>query len=487
MGAQQKPRIRVRAGTSNVLPMPAARYEAAEPSRLRNFYRHRGTQNELVQRDAVALRNQSRYLVRNHDIARGMLRTLVNNVVGPNGIGIEPQPRRRDGSIHKQYARDLLEAHREWNEMPEVTHRFSWRKVQRMLARAWFRDGEAFAQEVIGSVGDRTHGSAVPYSLELFEADMVPHDLNDSSRQILQGIELNTWGRPIRLHVHKTVPWLAMPATGEFKAIPWERVIHLASIDHIGQLRGVTEFASIITRLEDIKDYEESERVAAKIAAMLAAAVIKGTPDLYEPPGDGSPRELSLSPGMIIDDLLPGESIELIDSKRPNPNLITFRGGQLRAAAAGIGVSYSSTAKDYNGTFSAQRQELVEQWVHYAVLTDDFVSSVVQPVWKNWVMTAHLSGVVPMPKGLKPGTHDDALFVGQSMPWIDPLKEALAWERLVAMGFASEVEVMRKRGVNPHDLLEQVTSWRQDCADRGVAFEGDRVGLERLLDLAAGE
>jgi capsid protein len=72
-------------------------YEAAEPSRMRNFYRSRGTQNELMQRSAVAIRTQTRHLIRNHDLARGALRTLVNNVVGAKGIGVEPQPRNNDG------------------------------------------------------------------------------------------------------------------------------------------------------------------------------------------------------------------------------------------------------------------------------------------------------------------------------------------------------------------------------------------------------
>jgi capsid protein len=111
---------------------------------------------------------------------------------------------------------------------------------------------------------------------------------------------------------------------------------------------------------------------------------------------------------MIITGLSPGEEIGMIDSNRPNPNLITFRGGQLRAVAAGVGASYSSLARDYDGTYSAQRQELVEQWVHYAVLTDEFVGQYVQPVWQDFVLTAHLSGVVPRPRDVDPDNFAEA-------------------------------------------------------------------------------
>jgi len=449
-----------------------AQYEAAEPSRLRKLRGAGGSQNEMVQRSALALRAQARYLARNHDLARGALRTIVNNVVGPRGIGIEPQPRRADGSIDAEYAAALLEAWRDWVRAPEVTHQLSFAALQRAMVRAWVRDGDVFAQLLIGPRADLDHGTRVPLSLEAFEADLVPFDLRGEGPNILQGIERNDWGRPVALHVLKSdVTSLSITTGAQTKRIPWERVIQLISRDHIGQIRGVSEFASVITRLDDIKDYEESERVAAKVAAALTAYVRKGTPqDFGEQGAKREPREMRLSPGMIIDSLGPGEEIGMIDSKRPNPNVVTFRQGQLRAVAAGLGASYSSIARDYGGTYSAQRQELVEQWGHYAVLTDEFVGQFVQPVWETFVATAHQFGVVRMPAGLKPGTHDDAVFVAQSMPWIDPLKEALGAEALVKAGFASEVEMIRRRGANPDDVLEQIAKFRRKADELGLRF-----------------
>lgn len=458
-----------------------AYYEAAEPSRVRKFYKARGSANESVQRGAIAVRTQARHLAKNHDLARGALRVLVNNVVGPNGIGVEPQPRRPDGTIHAEYAQALLEAYRDWCRYPEVTHRLPWPRLQRALARAWLRDGEVFAQMITGLRPDLNHGTRVPFSLEAFESDIVPLDLNDASKNIVQGIERNTWGQPLAIHVLKTDPGsISLLTTGQTKRIPWDRSLHLATLDHIGQVRGVSEFASVITRLEDIKDYEESERVAAKIAAMLTAYVKKGQPDLYQPTEDGAPRQLSLQPGMIIDDLAPGEEIGMIDSSRPNPNLITFRQGQLRAIAAGLGGSYSSISKDYNGTYSAQRQELVEQWIHYAVLCDEFTGEICKPVWEQFVEAAHLSGVVRKPADLKAGSHTDALYTAQAMPWIDPLKEANAWAALVENGFASEVEAIRRRGGNPRDVLEQIADFRKKAGDLGVSLKSGSQAADQV-------
>lgn len=456
-------------------------YEGAKPSRVRKFRRESKSPNDLVGTSAGALRAQARYLERNHDVARGILRTMVNNVVGPRGIGIEPQPRDSNGEIHDAYATALRDAWREWCLVPEVTQRLSFARVQRMLARTWFRDGEGWAQQLYGAVPFLDHGTAVPFSLELFEPDMIPLDYEDGDR-IRQGIERNAWGKFVAVWVYRAHP-LDKPIllkASDLKRIPAANILHIAALDRIGQLRGVSEFASILTRLEDIKDYEESERVAAKIAARLTAYVKKGAPELYsttnlerDENGNPLPRELPMSAGMIFDGLAVGEEIGVVDSKRPNPNLITFRQGQLRAIAAGAGTSYSSIARDYNGTFSAQRQELVEQWGNYAVLTDDFTADFVQPVWSRFVQVADMSGVVKRPRSVLPELADDALYIAQAMPWIDPLKEAMAWELLVRAGFASEVEVIRRRGGNPRDLLDQIAAFRKQAAGRDLVFSSD--------------
>ena len=104
-----------------------------------------------------------------------------------------------------------------------------------------------------------------------------------------------------------------------------------------------------------------------------------------------------------------------------------------------------------------------------AVLTDLFASRFVLPVGQRFVHVADMSGVVPMPSDLKPGTHDDILLVAPSMPWIDPLKEITAWVMAVQAGFASEYEVLRKRLDLVRDLFAARARaprgiWLAECA-----------------------
>jgi len=474
-----------------------AHYEGARPSTQRRRRTDNSSPDSLVGAAAPALRAHARYLERNHDLSRGALRVLVNNVVGPSGIGVEPQPRRADGTIHVEYAAALRLAYRDWQRRPEVTGKYRWPLAQRLMAYTWLRDGEAFAQELLGPVQYLNHGTNVPYSLELFEPDFVPMDWDDLSANIRQGIQSNAWGEATGYYVFKEDPrdGMVFANANALKVIPAARMLHVATLDRLHQRRGVSEFASVITRIEDLKDYEESERIAAKVAASLTAYVKRSetagfNPDNQPSPnrdaeGNVLPRDLRMQPGMIIDTLTVGEEIGLVDSNRPNPNLISWRSGQLRAFAAGIGASYSSVSRDYDGSYSAQRQELVEQWVHYAVLADEFVGMFVQPVWESFVQAAHLGGVVRIPSDVQPGTEDDALFVGQSMPWIDPVKEATAWEKLVQAGFASEVEVIRRRGGNPRDVLEQVDSFRKDAAAKDLVFSSNAANSSKAPEVAA--
>ena len=449
-----------------------AYYEAARPGRFRKGRREAGSPNQAPGRDARSLREQARHLEQNLDLARGVLSVLVANTVGAAGIGIEPQPRTRDGELAEPLARDLERLLRDWAKRPEVTWELDWPGVQRLVARAWFRDGEVLAQLLSGPVRGLEHGTAVPFSLEMIEADLLPLDFSDGDR-VLQGVERNAWGRPVAYHLLKRHPQDLgrVPGASDMKRVPAGRVLHLKHVDRIGQVRGVSVFAAVITRLEDLKDYEESERIAAKVAASMAAYIKKGTPDFYEAQDDTEPRELTFRPGMIFDDLMPGEEIGTIDTSRPNAQLEPHRKGQLRAAAAGVGCTYSSLAKDYDGTYSSQRQELIEGYAHYAVLASEFVSQFVRPVYERLVATAILSGAVTVPPDVDPLSVADALYVPPQMPWIDPLKEAKAWRELEGAGYASGPEIVRRRGQNPRDVLDQEARWRREAAERGLEFD----------------
>lgn len=455
-------------------------YEAVKPSRYRKGKVERGSGDAAVSRGGagVSLREQARHLDQNHDLSVGLLDALVQNVVGPAGIQVEPQPRSvTDSTIHEGVAQQLLNFLRDWQKRPEVTWGHDWAGAQRIVARTWLRDGEVFAQRLLGDVPSLVHGTQIPYSLELLESDFVPFDYEDAQSNVRMGIQRNAWNRPTAYYVFKKHPGdnLYLPTRDDLKVIPAERMLHLKFTNRIGQARGASIFASVLNRLDSIKDYEESEQVAAKVAASMAAYIIKGGTDHYSPDyhGGDAERDMHFRAGMIFDDLQPGESVGTIDTNRPNTSLEAHRKGQLRAVASGTRVTYSSLSRDYNGSYSSQRQELVEGYGAYGVLSSEMISGFVRPVYEDFVQAALLSRQLDIPSDVQRETLNDALYITPQMPWIDPWKEAKAMESLERNIHASGPEIIRRRGQNPRDVLEQEANWRKALLAHELISDSD--------------
>jgi lambda family phage portal protein len=454
-----------------------AYYEAAEVNRLRRERKDTRSANAQNKNAAQYLRTQARHLEQNFDIAAGALDVLVNNVVGP-GIAPEPQVMLRSGEPADEFNRALLKLWDDWIHSPEVTRQHDYYSLQRLVARTEFRDGECFGQRIVGSTAFLDHNTVVPYSLEMLEPDFVPLDLYDPAANIVQGVRMNAWGQPVEYRVYKTHPG---DVDGSFvsletKGVPAARMIHVKQTKRLHQVRGISVFASVINRFDDIKEIDESERVAARVAAAMAAFIKKGTPDLYDATehpidsatGKRAMRSMEMVPGMIFDDLMPGEEIGSIGSNRPNNALIPFRDSQLRCAAGGLGTSFSSLSKNYNGTYSAQRQELVEQYGHYRALSAQFIKQFCQPVWDSFIDSVLASGAVAA-RGIDVSTVYDASHTVPAMPWIDPLKEAQANQIDEDRGYKSRSRIIRERGLNPDQVNQEIKRDQE---------EAERLGLE---------
>lgn len=451
-------------------------YEAAQPSRYRKQRADNASGDATTRRAGAPLRALARHLDQNHDLACGLLTTLCDRIVGPTGIAVEPQPRTRDGAIHDELAKAQAAVWEAWGRQPETTKEHSWASAEWLLCLAWLRDGEALLQVLEGAVPFLEHGSRVPLSLELLEADYLA-DLDDERLGITQGVERDAWGKPRAFHLYKTHPgdygWRL-----DTKRVPAERIIHVKSVRRFRQARGVTILAAVLNRLDDLKDYEESERVAARVAAAMAGFVRKGTPDMYMPPepgtnGELAPRDFKLQPGLIFDTLAPGEEVGAIDVKRPSGLLEPFRNAMLKAIAAGTGSNYSTVARDYSGTYSSQRQSLVEADISYRSLTDDFKDQCTQPIYERVQRMAVLAGLYRLPRDIDPETVFSADYRGPPMPWISPDDEAKANEMLVKGGFRSRAQIIRERGESPADVLAQIERERQEADAKQLIFTTD--------------
>jgi lambda family phage portal protein len=435
-------------------------FEAADLSSKRPRRGSAASADAVNDRARQHLREFARWLDENHDLAVGVLDDLVTNIVG-EGAGVEPtavfEKTREPATDFNNQLRDLWQGF--W-EFPEVTGELPGPEVERLVVRSTLRDGEVFIQHQ--TKASAPFGSKVPYALELLEADFVPYFMIDSTKRVIHGVQKDGWGKPVGYHVYKTHPGsIVYPVpTLETVYILALNMLHVKLVRRLHQTRGVSIFHAVLGRLDDLKDYEESERIAARIAASLTAFIRRdiAMADNFTTTDDGVTKSYEMKQGMIFDGLMPGEDIGLIDSKRPNPNLNDFRNSQVRAIASGTGTRFSSIAKDYNGTYSAQRQELVEAVMHYRRLFDYFRSTFYIPIWRRMVDSARLAGLLKIPKGISEVSVYRPEIRPPRMPWIDPLKEINAYEKMVLAGFQSRQQVVRDLGGDPATVDAQLKS-----------------------------
>lgn len=461
----------------------ATGYEAGRTSRLRKSSRDARGPDRMIAESAANVRNHVRHQERNFDLVRGTLRVMVRNIVGANGITVEPMPRTADGKVHNKFADEIMRVMQPWARKPEVTGLMTWAAAQRKACSSWLRDGEMFTQVLPGTIVGLKHGSSLPLSLELLESDLVPLDYEDQARGIRQGIQRNAWGQPTAYWVYKSHPQDGYTFTTalDLKSVSADRMLHLALRDRLHQTRGISLFVAVINRAEDIKDINEYELIASKLASSLGLMITRdASADMSPPVPSGQPttsdqgRELMrIEAGLVYDGGQPGEKVEVIDSKRPNAQLDPFLQANIRSFAAGVDASYSSLSRNYNGTYSAQRQELVEVWESYRVLRSEFIGQFVMPVYERAIATAIAAGLLKLPADIDPATITNADFRGPPMPWISPQQEADAKKTNIRAGIESLTTVIRERGENPWEVFEQIKAEREECKRLGIVLDTD--------------
>lgn len=441
-------------------------YEAASSSDFHKPIQESGTADYVVNQAGARLRNYARWLDENNDITIGALDVLVGNIVGA-GIQIDPQAVNRKGEPVDKFNQRVRDLWEQWKQRPDVTGDLSLEELQRLACRTWLRDGEVFIEHIDGPVRANQR-RAVPYCVRAMEPDWLPFEKNDGKMRIVHGVQKDADGMPVSYHfleeISEPLYW-RYSASMSTRTVPAERIEHLKFSRRLNQTRGVSILHGVIHRLDDIKDAEDSERIAMRVAAAWTAAIVRNPDMISSDPAsfsveDGSVddryknRYLEMGPGMVWDNLLPGEDIKSIGLDRPNTNLIEFLADQHRRVAAGIGASYSSISKRYDGTYSAQRQELVEQMPQYARMRNQFVTHFLRPIYERFLFWAIESGQLKPSREIKPETLYRADYRAPGMPWIDPKREMEADAVAVESGFKSRHMVIRERGYDP-ELVDQ--------------------------------
>jgi lambda family phage portal protein len=295
---------------------------------------------------------------------------------------------------------------------------------------------------------------------------------------IVDSVEKDQWGRPIAywiLPIHPgSINRFSMPTPVR---VPAGEIIHPKIVKRIGQTRGITQFHAVFDRFQDVNDIDLYERTAAKMGAAIGLKIER--PLEYQPSIDikgnvvNRERIQQFWPGMVLDGLDPGEKAEMLNpAGRPNPEITKFRHDQLRSAAAGLGISFSALSNVFDGNYSAQRQDMVQNESKIDAKTESFITSFINPVYKWAVEAMLLYGFLDLSlfKDVDLWTIFDAVHHGPALPWIDPQKEIEAKVQAVEAGFKSRAQVIRENGDNPDAVRSEIAMERQRDQEQGLSF-----------------
>lgn len=446
-------------------------YEGAKESRRTRGWRAGGAgPNAEVARGQRKLRDRARDLARNNPwVDSGVAKRADYEV----GTGI--RPRSRSGS--KRTDKKINALFDEWSRRCDVTGRWDFYGVQRLLSASRCVAGEGIALLVTPTAAEmRAAGLTVPLQLQVIEPDLLGDAMRatpDEGNRVVDGVEVTPVGRPVAYHFYGAHPGEAHGRTGTARRVEAARVIHLFQADRPGQLRGVSELASVLIRARMLDELEDAAIEQAKVSALVAAFTTSqggaaGGPLSAPKDGDTGERRRTMSPGMIHA-LQPGEDVEF-NTPPGAGGLPEHYRHQLRAIAAGLGMPYDLLTGDLTqanysslraGRLAFRRRLEVVQWLL-------LIPQMCQPIWDAFIAAAVLAGHLPPRAEGYPCAWGPPRF-----ELLDPQSEAKGIMAEIRMGLRTEPQAISEAGEDPDEQLEEIAAWNAKKDALGVVTDSD--------------
>jgi len=466
--------------------LAATAYKAADASRLRSDWVLPGMHDDPDPDtwELSVLRARARDHNRNDPIAAGATDTLRTNIVG---TGLKPQSRIRAerAGIGEELAAELQhQAEHAWalfSPTAGADNRLDMDELQFLAMTKIIEDGEAICLPTWADDAWRPLSRCI----ELVESErlMTPFGAGAGKNAIEQGIETGKRGEPLRYWIRKAgakgehLNEFAGIAARDSSGRP--KVLHVYRTNRPGQLRGVPLFAPVLAYFKDMASYLEAEVVAARVAACLAVFVTKSDPMAAAYGMQASTESTTgariqgIEPGMV-GYLGMGESINVVDPKRPGDTFGPFVEQIMRIIGAAVGLPYELIAKDFSKTnYSSARASLLEGRRHFMNWRKWLARKVCQPVWELVLEEAYLRGRFDA-KDFYRNRHEycRAMWIGGGWGWVDPVKEVDASRKAVDYGLSNLAEECAAQGRDWEENLVQLAREQAAAKDLGVEITG---------------
>jgi lambda family phage portal protein len=460
-------------------------YASAKSSRLTGAWIASNTSADAELHSSLTqLRTRSRALNRDSPYAKRARTIAVNNIIG-TGMRLQAQVKTTRGEFNKRVNDEIEEGWCDWScgEYCHTGGRLSFEDMERWLIGQEWDAGEVLVRRHF----TKMPGSAVPYALEVIEAERIADNLDSQGlgitpgNQFRMGIELDKFCRPVAYFIRERHPneqvWPG-ETNNRIERVPADQIIHLARITRWPQTRGEPALHAVASTLNDMDGYSEAEITRARSQACINGAI--ETPEdatsFGEEQADGS-IEMEVAPG-TYKRLNPGEKLAAGPMNSPNPQYENFMREKKREVAVGTGVNYASLSGDYSqADYSPLRLSLNDDRDSWKDHQQWFIRTFREVVHREWLKQAVLAGALPsipvQAYALNPKQYEAAQFRTRGWTSVDPTKEAAASTQDVRSGFGTLQDVLTNRGTDLEEYIEQRVREREQLKAAGLVLDTD--------------
>lgn len=466
-------------------------YKAASSGRLfADFTSSSNSADSELRYSLELMRNRSRELVRDNEFARRYINLLKTNIIGESGFHLQVKARNDDGSLDAAGNNIIENAFKSWGRLgnPTVDGRLSWLDCQRYAIEALARDGEVFIKKMSG------RNFRDNFALQFIEADLVDHKKNETlanGNQIRMGVELDRYHRPVAYWILQSHPGDRFEySAGSQKHIrvPADDIIHVYMPTRTHQTRGEPFMSSVITSLKMMAGYRDAEITAARIGASKMGILTTPTGDDFV----GNDLEDDIVPVIDVEpgtfhQLPAGYNLDMFDPNHPNTGFAEFESALLRGIASGLNVSYASLSNDLSSVnYSSIRQGALDERDGYRMLHQFMIQHFIDPVFREWLMSAMDFGGIPIPSSKFDKFADNASFRGRGWQWVDPVKEINAAVVGLNNGIMSMQDVAGHYGRDVEETFNQIARDKEIADQFGIktAFEpfGNKFPTDAIVE-----
>ncbi|WP_407529427.1 phage portal protein [Methylobacterium oryzisoli] len=450
-------------------------YEAATLGRRAQGWRRVSSDaNTEIRIASRLLRDNARDMVRNNAFAQRAKSTIAHNVVG---AGILPQVKSDREPRTKQIG-DLLRKHFDSTDI-DAEGRHNLYGLQSLAMATVVEAGEVLIRRRVRRPSD---GFALPFQLQVLEPDYLDTSRDgilDNGNAVVQGVEFNLIGQRVAYYLYDRHPGSifgngALVSTG--RRVSADFVAHIYRVDRPGQVRGVSWFAPVMTRMRDYADYVDAQLMRQKIASCFAAFItsndefngVEGVGgDGTIMPNDGSspyPIE-SFEPGMI-ERLRDGESVSFA-TPPTTQDFGPYATETLREIAAGLNIPYEALTGNLSQVnYSSGRMG----WLEYQRSIDSWRWNMLIPQMLGPIEAWTLEAANVVTGSSEPFGLD---WTPPRREMIDPVVEVEAAAAAIRNGLSWRSEELRKLGYDPNDWLKGIVEDNEIADKFGLILDSD--------------